>query len=90
MIDNATSAALQAGIWEIIYENSSAYSLASGSFRVAPQSANSTYLAAFNTVNGYLGHLATTTPTTRSTCSATPRIRTSLAGRFPNPARGRC
>jgi len=53
--DNITSAAMQAAIWEIIYQNGSSYDVLGGTFQVTPQ--NSSYLSAFSTVNGFLANL---------------------------------
>ena len=53
--DNATSAAMQAAIWEIIYQNGSSYDVLGGTFKVTPQ--NPSYLTAFSTVNGFLANL---------------------------------
>jgi hypothetical protein len=55
VVDSATSAAMQAAIWEIIYEAGS-YGLGDGNFRIAPQDQG--FLAAFGTVNGYLANLS--------------------------------
>lgn len=53
------SAAVQAAIWEIIYETAPSYSLASGSFKVAPPAgASAATFAAFASVDGVLSHLS--------------------------------
>ena len=51
-MDSAGSAAFQAGIWEIIYEQTAGYSFLTGTLMGAAEDpANQ---AAFNTVNGFL------------------------------------
>ncbi len=56
VVDNYTSAALQAGIWEIIYEHNGSFSLTGGTFKgAAEQPAGQ---SAFNVVNGFLMNLA--------------------------------
>lgn len=55
VFDSNGSAAFQAGIWEIIYEQSGAYSFGTGSLKVTPGDVGET--AAFNTVNGFLTNL---------------------------------
>ena len=53
------SAALQGGIWEILYETSGSFALGGGSFTIAP----GTVLAAdLTAVNGYLAHLGSYAP----------------------------
>ena len=53
------SAALQGGIWEILYETSGSLALGSGSFRIA----QGTVLAAdLTAVDGYLSHLGSYAP----------------------------
>ena len=55
VFDSVGSAAFQAGIWEIIYEQNAGYSLLTGTLHGAPEDpANQ---AAFNTVNGFLANL---------------------------------
>jgi hypothetical protein len=56
VVDNLTSAALQAGIWEIIYEQGPTLSLTGGTFKGAPEDPSGQ--AAFDTVNGFLMNLA--------------------------------
>lgn len=55
VVDKATSAALQAGIWEVIYEKKSPYNFANGSLVTLAN--NPADAAAFAAVNGFLGHL---------------------------------
>ncbi len=57
VVDSSTSAALQAAVWEIIYEPGSNYSLTGGQVTVSPTSAGSQ--SAFGTVNTYLTNLST-------------------------------
>jgi hypothetical protein len=52
VVDNLTSAALQAGIWEIIYEKEASFSLTGGTFKGAPLSPDAQ--PAFDVVNGFL------------------------------------
>ena len=53
------SAALQGGIWEILYESSGSFALGGGSFTIVP----GTVLAAdLSAVDGYLSHLASYAP----------------------------
>ncbi len=55
VFNSAGSAAFQAGIWEIIYEQTASYNFLTGTLRGAPEDpANQ---AAFNTVNGFLINL---------------------------------
>ena len=56
VVDRFTSAAMQAGIWEIIYEHGPSFSLTGGTFKGAPEEAAGQ--KAFNTVNGFLMNLA--------------------------------
>ncbi|MDQ6628546.1 MAG: PEP-CTERM sorting domain-containing protein [Pseudomonadota bacterium] len=56
VVDSGTSAAMQAGIWEIIYEHGAVYGLDSGNFRGAPELQSD--LAAFSTINGFLANLS--------------------------------
>ncbi len=63
VVDKFTSAAMQAGIWEIIYEKSPSFSLTGGTFTGAPQEAAGQ--SAFNTVNRFLVDLATYKPDAR-------------------------
>jgi hypothetical protein len=56
VVDNKTSAALQAGIWEIIYEQGPTLSLTSGTFQGGPEDPSAQ--GAFDTVNGFLAHLS--------------------------------
>lgn len=58
VVDTATSAAMQAGIWEIIYEQGNSYDLLGGSFIGSLQVQDPTGQAAFNTLNGFLTHLS--------------------------------
>ncbi len=57
VVDATTSAAMQAGIWEIIYEQGNSYDLTGGSFVGSMQ--DPAGLVAFNTLNGFLTHLST-------------------------------
>jgi len=56
VVDRFTSAAMQAGIWEIIYEHGPSFSLTGGTFKGAPEEAAGQN--AFNTVNGFLMNLS--------------------------------
>lgn len=59
VVDATTSAAMQAAIWEVIYETGSAYDLNGGVFGATPGDASDTAsFAAFATINGVLGALA--------------------------------
>jgi hypothetical protein len=55
IIDATTSAAFQAGIWEIIYEQNAGYSFLTGTLHGAPE--DPLNQAAFDTVNGFLVNL---------------------------------
>ena len=55
-ITASQSAALQAGIWEIVYENLGPFNLGSGNFQAAPGSVSAADITA---VNGYLANLGT-------------------------------
>jgi len=57
VVDRFTSAAMQAGIWEIIYEHGPSFSLTGGTFKGAPEEAAGQ--GAFNVVNGFLMNLGT-------------------------------
>lgn len=50
------SAAVQAGIWEIVYENSGAFNLGAGNFLAGPGTVSA---ADLTVVNGYLANLGT-------------------------------
>ena len=54
--DSATSAAIQAGIWEIVYETGNTFGLSTGSLQVAPTDGAS--VQAFGVVDGLLAGLA--------------------------------
>ena len=56
VVDATTSAAMQASIWEIIYEQGNSYDLTGGSFIGSLQ--DPAGLVAFNTLNGFLTHLS--------------------------------
>jgi len=55
VVDKFTSAAMQAGIWEIIYEHGPSFSLTGGTFKGAPQEAAGQ--GAFDVINGFLMNL---------------------------------
>jgi PEP-CTERM motif len=55
VVDSLTSAALQAGIWEIIYETDPSFSLTGGKFKGAPETPAGQ--PAFGIVNGFLLNL---------------------------------
>ena len=57
VVDKFTSAAMQAGIWEIIYEHGPSFSLTGGTFMGAPEEAAGQ--GAFDVVNGFLANLGT-------------------------------
>jgi len=66
VVDKLTSAAMQAGIWEIIYEKDPSFSLTGGTFKGAPEDTTDLALqAAFNVVNGFLMNLGTYSPGAR-------------------------
>jgi hypothetical protein len=50
--DNVSSGALQAAVWEIIYEKSGSYDLTGGNAKIAPT--DPSFASAFATVNGFL------------------------------------
>ncbi len=56
VVDSRTSAAMQSGIWEIIYEKGPVYGLDSGNFTGRPELESD--LAAFGIINGYLANLS--------------------------------
>ena len=55
VVDSFTAAAMQAGIWEIIYEHGPSFSLTGGTFTGAPEEAAGQ--GAFAVVNGFLMNL---------------------------------
>jgi hypothetical protein len=55
VVDQFTSAAMQAGIWEIIYEHDASFSLTGGTFKGAPE--NPAGQGAFDKINGFLMNL---------------------------------
>jgi len=55
VVDRFTSAAMQAGIWEIIYEHDASFSLLGGTFKGAPEEAAGQ--GAFDKINGFLVNL---------------------------------
>ena len=54
--DSATSAAMQSGIWEIVYETGPSFALTTGSLKVAP--ADAANQAAFGAVDTFLSQLS--------------------------------
>ncbi|MEP7102375.1 MAG: PEP-CTERM sorting domain-containing protein [Burkholderiales bacterium] len=56
VIDSATSAAMQAGIWEIIYQQGVSYDLTAGNFQIIPTNPDDTL--AFGAVNTILQNLS--------------------------------
>ena len=56
VVDSNTSAAMQAAIWEIIYEQGPTFSLLGGTFKGGPEDPSAQ--GAFDTVNGFLMHLS--------------------------------
>ena len=58
--DNSTSGAMQAAIWEIIYENGTSYDLTNGALKVFP--ANGGDIGSFNAINRILAGLGNVTP----------------------------
>jgi PEP-CTERM motif-containing protein len=56
VVDKFTSAAMQAGIWEIIYETGPSFSLTGGTFKGAPELPAGQ--GAFDVIDGYLMNLA--------------------------------
>jgi hypothetical protein len=52
--DAATSAAMQAGIWEILYETGTVYSLSNGAFKVDVPAGDEAAFAAMNSILGNL------------------------------------
>ena len=83
VVDKASSAAMQAAIWEIIYEHSAPYSLTTGSFLSSP--VDPSYLAAFGTVNGYLGSLSTFGANYKIDVLASGTNQDFLVGSVPEP-----
>jgi len=57
VIDSATSAAMQAGIWEIIYQQGVSYDLSAGNFQITPTDPDDAL--AFGAVNTILKNLST-------------------------------
>lgn len=55
--DADTSGAMQAGIWEILYETSGTFNVSSGSFVASPAANDLGAIAAFTAINGILGNL---------------------------------
>ena len=55
--DADTSGAVQAAIWEIIYETGGSFDLTGGSFKTAPDPGDLGAIAAFGAVNGVLANL---------------------------------
>jgi PEP-CTERM motif len=58
--DSSTSGAMQAAVWEIVYETGSSYSLTSGAFRVAP--ASQADAGSFAAIGSILANLASYAP----------------------------
>ena len=56
VVDSATSAAMQAGIWEIIYQQGVSYDLTAGNFQISPT--DPADAAAFGAVNAVLKNLS--------------------------------
>jgi PEP-CTERM motif len=56
VVDSSTSAAMQAGIWEIIYQQGVSYDLTAGNFQITPTDAGD--VAAFGAVNNVLKNLS--------------------------------
>lgn len=55
--DADTSGAMQAGIWEILYETSGSFDVSAGSFKTAPAPNDAGAIVAFAAINGILGNL---------------------------------
>lgn len=55
--DADTSGAMQAGIWEILYESGGSFDVSGGSFATAPAPNDGGAIAAFAAINGILGNL---------------------------------
>ena len=56
VVDSRTSAAMQAGIWEILYENGQSFSLTGGNF--TGHAGNAADQAALDVVDGFLANLS--------------------------------
>ena len=83
VVDSATSAAMQAGIWEVIYEQGPSYDLTSGNFQLAPQS--TTFMSAFNQVNGVLANLSSYSASYRIDVLQSPDHQDFVSGAIPEP-----
>lgn len=83
VVDAGTSAAMQAGIWEIIYERGTAYGFASGTFLGAPALAAD--LGAFATVNGYLANLSSYNADYQIRVLTNPERQDFLVATIPEP-----
>lgn len=55
--DADTSGAMQAGIWEILYETGGSFDVSGGSFKTAPAPNDAGAILAFAAINGILGNL---------------------------------
>ncbi|MDQ6640591.1 MAG: PEP-CTERM sorting domain-containing protein [Pseudomonadota bacterium] len=83
VVDNLTSAALQAGIWEIIYEKGPSFSLTGGTFTGAPEAPAGQ--GAFDTVNGFLLNLARYKADARIDVLSNPDHQDFLVATVPEP-----
>lgn len=83
VVDGRTSAAMQAGIWEIIYETGTGYGFKTGSFHGAAD--NSTNQGAFDTVDSFLTNLGTYRADFRIDVLTNPDRQDFLVATIPEP-----
>lgn len=83
VVDGATSAAVQAAIWEIIYQQGTSYDLTSGNFQIT--TTGDAYLAAFSTVNMLLGNLSQYSAGYHIDVLVSPTAQNFVVGSIPEP-----
>ena len=83
VVDGGTSSAMQAGIWEIIYEQGPVYDFGGGTFLGSPADAGNQ--AAFDTINGFLMNLANYSPDYRIDVLSSGDNQDFLIATIPEP-----
>lgn len=83
VIDSATSAAMQAGIWEIIYQQGVAYDLTAGNFQITPNDPSDA--AAFRAVNSVLKNLSSYGASYNINVLTSPVAQDFVVGSIPEP-----
>jgi hypothetical protein len=86
VFDSNGSAAFQAGIWEIIYEQNPGYDFLAGTLKAAPDNPEDAgAVAAFNTVESFLTHLGQYGTSYQISVLANPDHQDFLVATIPEP-----